>query len=86
MLEQLANYGLPAAISAVLLSILIWLIKENQASFDDCNKRVEKLIEMHHDFIVQTSSEMSVLIERMNRVSEKIERMIDMIIESGGRK
>lgn len=86
MLEQLANYGLPAAISAALLYVLIVLIREHQRNFDDCNNRVERLIETHHEFIKETSQDMAALIERMNKVSDKIEKLIDKIIESGGKQ
>lgn len=74
---KLVDYGGVGIIAVVSISLMVWLIKELQRNFDDCNERVDRLLNTHAKFMESISQDMDTVVEKMETVLRMAERLID---------
>jgi hypothetical protein len=62
-------------------------LRENQKTLDQCNARVDRLIETHIGFVKNVTEKMDILLRDISRLIDKAERTIEELEKAkGGRK
>jgi len=73
LFEFFSNYGVLGMTALISMSLSLWLLRENQKTLDQCNARVDKLIETHIRFVENVTDKMDELLNDISRLIEKAE-------------
>ncbi len=77
LFEFFSSYGVLGITTLIAMSLSLWLLRENQKTLDQCNARVDKLIETHIRFVENVTDKMDGLLNDISRLIEKAEVTIN---------
>jgi hypothetical protein len=87
LIEFFSTYGVLGIVALISMSLSLWLLRENQKTLDQCNARVDRLIETHIGFVKNVTEKMDELLRDISRLIDKAERTIEELEKAkGGRK
>jgi hypothetical protein len=77
LIEFFSTYGVLGVVTLVSMSLSLWLLRENQKTLDQCNARVDRLIETHVVFVKNVTDKMEELLRDIGRLIDKAEATIE---------
>ena len=86
LIEFFSTYGVLGVVSLIAMSLSLWLLRENQKTLDQCNARVDKLIETHIGFVRNVKEKMDTLLRDIGKLVDKAERTIEELEKARGWK
>jgi hypothetical protein len=86
LIEFFSNYGVLGVVALVSMSLTLWLLRENQKTLDQCNARVDRLIETHIGFVKNVTEKMDELLRDIGKLIDKAEITIEELEKARGWK
>ena len=77
LIELFTTYGVLGVVALISMSLSLWLLRENQKTLDQCNARVDRLIETHIGFVKNVTEKMDELLRDIGRLIDKAETTIE---------
>jgi len=77
LVEFFTTYGVLGVVALIAMSLSLWLLRENQKTLDQCNARVDRLIETHIGFVKSVTEKMDQLLRDISKLIDKAEKTIE---------
>jgi hypothetical protein len=77
LIEFFTTYGVLGVVALISMSLSLWLLRENQKTLDQCNARVDRLIETHIGFVKSVTEKMDELLRDIGKLVDKAEMTIE---------
>jgi len=77
IIEFFSTYGVLGVVALISMSLSLWLLRENQKTLDQCNARVDRLIETHILFVKNVTEKMDELLRDIGKLIDKAESTIE---------
>jgi hypothetical protein len=77
LFEFFTTYGVLGVVALISMSLSLWLLRENQKTLDQCNARVDRLIETHILFVKNVTEKMDELLRDIGKLIDKAEKTIE---------
>jgi len=86
LIEFFSTYGVLGVVALISMSLTLWLLRENQKTLDQCNARVDRLIETHVLFVKNVTEKMDELLRDIGKLIDKAEATIEELERTRGWK
>ena len=86
LIEFFTTYGVLGVVALISMSLSLWLLRENQKTLDQCNARVDRLIETHIGFVKSVTEKMVELLRDIGKLVDKAETTIEELERAKGGK
>ncbi len=82
---EAGGLGIVSLFGLSSLGILWWMIKRMSKQQDECNERVERLVNSHVEFVRSHTTEAAKLMAHISHLTNRIEEILDKLVEVNNR-
>ncbi|MFN4294961.1 MAG: hypothetical protein ACK4JD_12610 [Thermoflexales bacterium] len=73
--------GIVALLALAAISIVGWVVRSSHEAQQECEKRIERILQQHQQFTMSIAAENAKIIADMRHLIERIEAAIDELLQ-----